>query len=112
MLPTAEYLSGQRWCKHQENLTQQISAIENRIQAWERAFWPGLEAVVGDLFAPWVGHWRETYYEPWQLAALAEQELGAFLVGAGAKPADVPDLVQGLQATQISILQLPIYSLI
>ena len=69
-LTNANYLSGQGWCKQQEELTQLMTAIKNRVQAWERAFWPGLEQVVGDLFAPWVRCWREVWYDPWQLRSV------------------------------------------
>jgi len=36
-LAEADYLSGQRWCKQQEDLAQLMTAIKNRVQAWERA---------------------------------------------------------------------------
>ncbi len=71
----ADYLSGQRWCKQQDELAVQITAIQNRVQAWERAFWPGLEAVVGDLFVPWMRRWREAWYDPWELQAIETRHL-------------------------------------
>ena len=94
----ADYLSGQRWCKQQEELAVQMSAIKNRVQAWERAFWPGLEALVGDLFAPWVRRWREVWYEPWELQAVETGHLAAFLVEVGADPEKVAALASGLKA--------------
>lgn len=97
-LPSADYLSGQRWCKQQEELSQLMTAIKNRVQAWERGFWPGLEEVVGDLFAPWVRCWREAWYDPWQLQAVEIASLVAFLVQAGADPEGVEDLATGLRA--------------
>ena len=94
----ADYLSGQRWCKQQDDLSVQISAIQNRVQAWERAFWPGLEAVVGDLFAPSMRRWREVCYDPWQLRAMETERLAAFLIDAGADPERALELAKGLKA--------------
>jgi transposase len=97
-LADADHLSGQRWCKQQEELTGRMTAIKNRVQAWERAFWPGLEEVVGDLFAPWVRRWREQWYDPWQLQSLKTGQLAAFLAEAGADPEKAEGLAAGLQA--------------
>ena len=97
-LVSADYLGGQRWCKQQEELAQLMTAIKNRVQAWERAFWPGLEEVVGDLFAPWVRRWRQVWYDPWQLQAAETRQLAAFLVEAGADPEEAEGLAAGLQA--------------
>lgn len=97
VLHTAPYLSGQRWCKQQEELTILMTAIKNRVQAWERAFWPGLEEVVGDLFAPWVRRWRGELYDPWALSGLETEQLARFLVEAGAEPAEAGHLAAGLQ---------------
>lgn len=94
----SDYLSGQRWCKQQEELVVQISAIKNRVQAWERAYWPGLEALVGDLFASWMRRWREVWYEPWELRAVETGHLTAFLEEAGANPEQVEPLANGLKA--------------
>ena len=97
-LHSADYLSGQRWCKQQEELATLMTAIKNRVQAWERAFWPGLEQVVGDLFAPWVRRWREVWYDPWQLQEAETPPLADFLVEAGADPEEVESLATELQA--------------
>jgi transposase len=97
-LAEADYLSGQRWCKQQEELAQLMTAIKNRVQAWERAFWPGLEQVVGDLFAPWVRRWREVWYDPWLLQSLEPRSVAHFLAEAGADPERVEELAAGLQA--------------
>ncbi len=94
----ADYLSGQRWCRQHTRLTDLITAIHNRVQAWERSFWPGLEQVVGDLFAPWVRRWREVYYDPWRLQAEDSATLVCFLVEAGADPEEVEALAASLQA--------------
>ncbi len=96
-LADAEHLSGQRWCKQQDELADLMTAIKNRVQAWERAFWPGLEEVVDDLFAPWVRRWREVWYDPWQLQSADPGQLAAFLVEAGADPERVESLAAGLQ---------------
>ena len=97
-LTEAGYLSGQRWCKQQDELTQLMTAIKNRVQAWERAFWPGLEQVVGDLFAAWVRRWRQVWYDPWQLQCVATQDLAHFLAEAGADPERIEEWAAGLQA--------------
>ena len=96
-LSPADYLSGQRWCKQQEELDELMTAIRNRVQAWERGFWPGLEEVVGDLFAPWMCRWREEWYNPWQLQEVEPRQLAAFLAQAGAAPEEVDSLAAGLQ---------------
>jgi len=96
-LSPADYLSGQRWCKQQEELDELMTAIKNRVQAWERGFWPGLEEVVGDLFAPWMCRWREEWYNPWQLQEVEPRQLAAFLAQAGADPEEVDSLTAGLQ---------------
>ena len=96
-LAGADYLAGQRWCKQQEVLAELITAVENRVQAWERAFWPGLEQVVGDLFAAWVCRWREVWYDPWQLAMAEPHDLTAFLVQAGAPAEEAETIAAGLQ---------------
>jgi len=96
-LSPADYLSGQRWCKQQEELADLMTAIKNRVQAWERGFWPGLEEVVGDLWAPWVRRWREEWYDPWQLQEVESEQLVAFLTQAGADPEAVDSLAAGLQ---------------
>jgi transposase len=97
-LHSADYLSGQRWCKQQDKLTTLMTAIKNRVQAWERAFWPGLEDVVGDPFASWVRRWREVWYDPWQLQEVETAQLAAFLVEAGADPEEAQGLATALQA--------------
>jgi transposase len=96
-LSPADYLSGQRWCKQQEELDELMTAIKNRVQAWERGFWPGLEQVVGNLFAPWVCRWREEWYDPWQLQEVETRQLATFLAQAGADPEEVDGLAAGLQ---------------
>jgi transposase len=96
-LTNADCLSGQRWCRQQEELTQLMTAIKNRVQAWERAFWPGLEQVAGDLFAAWVRRWREVWYDPWQLQSIETRQLADFLAEAGADPDQVERLAVGLQ---------------
>lgn len=96
-LADADHLSGQRWCKQQDELAERMTAIQNRVQAWERAFWPGLEEVVKDLFAPWVCRWREVWYDPWRLQSADPAPLQAFLVEAGADPEQVESLAAGLQ---------------
>lgn len=97
-LAPADYLNGQRWCKQQEELMNLMTAVKNRVQAWERGFWPGLEQVVGDLFSPWVCRWREVWYDPWQLAQVNLKHLAEFLAQAGASPEKVDTLAVGLQA--------------
>jgi transposase len=96
-LADADHLSGQRWCKQLDNLTELITAIKNRVQAWERAFWPGLEDVVDDLFAPWVRRWREAWYDPWRLQEVETTQLAAFLVEVGAAAKQADHLATGLQ---------------
>ena len=96
-LSLADYFSGQRWCKQQEELAELMTAIKNRVQAWERSFWPGLEEVVGDLWAPWVRRWREEWYDPWRLQAVEARQLAAFLAEAGADSEEVESLAKGLQ---------------
>jgi len=96
-LSPADYLSGQRWCKQLEELAELMTAIKNRVQAWERTFWPGLEEVVSDPFAPWVRRWREKWYDPWQLQAVPTRQLAAFLAETGADPQAVEHLASGLQ---------------
>jgi transposase len=96
-LSPADYLSGQRWCKQQEELAELMTAIKNRVQAWERTFWPGLEEVVSDSFAPWVRRWREEWYDPWRLQAVPTGQLAAFLAAAGADAQAVEHLAGGLQ---------------
>lgn len=96
-LVSGDYLSGQRWCKQQEVLAQLITAIKNRVQAWERTFWPGLEAVVDDLWAAWMRRWREVWYDPWRLQAVEDSQLAAFLAEAGADPQSVEHLAADLQ---------------
>ncbi len=105
-LAGADYLSGQRWCKQQEELAQLMTAIKNRVQAWERALWPGLEQVVGNLFAPWVCRWREAYYDPWQLQSVETRQVAHFLAEAGADPEKVEDLAAALQAVARRVVAL------
>ncbi len=97
-LADADRLSGQRWCKQQDKLVTLMTAIKNRVQAWERAFWPGLEKVMGDLFAPWVRRWREVCYDPWELQSMDTGQLATLLVEAGVDPEGVESLALGLQA--------------
>ena len=93
----ADHLSGQRWCKQREKLSTLMTTIKNRVQAWERAFWPGLEDVVGDLFAPWVRRWRKVCYDPWELQSLDAGQLVVMLAEAGADSTAVESLAMGLQ---------------
>jgi len=95
-LAEAEAFSGQRWCKQQDHLAELITATQNRVQAWERALWPGLEEAVGDLFAPWVRRWREVWYDPWRLQDADPRLLAVFLAEAGADPADAERLADAL----------------
>lgn len=94
----ADYLTGQRWCKQQEELAELITAVKNRIQAWERAYWPGLEGVVDDLWAPWMRRWRKAWYDPWRLQDANSTQLATFLAEAGADPQAVEQLAADLQA--------------
>ncbi|MBM4431917.1 MAG: IS110 family transposase [Chloroflexi bacterium] len=96
-LANADYLTGQRWCRQQEELAESITAVKNRVQAWERAFWPGLEQFVHDLWTPWMRHWRQVYYDPWRLEALETGQLAAFLVASGADADQAHKLAAGLQ---------------
>jgi transposase len=97
-LADASYSDGQRWCKQREELADLITAIKNRVQAWERAFWPGLDEVVDDLFCPWMRRWREAFYDPWKLQEMAPRSLAAFLVEAGAGVEKAERLASGLHA--------------
>lgn len=105
-LASASYLSGQRWCKQQDKLGELITAIRNRVQAWERAFWPGLEDVVDDLFAPWMRRWREAWYDPWQLQDAETRQLTAFLVEAGIAPAETDRMANALQTVARRVVAL------
>lgn len=96
-LAPADYLSGQRWCKQQDELATLITAIKNRVQAWERAFWPGLEDEVQDLWSPWMRRWRERWYDPWRLQAVETAQLADFLSEAGADSEQALSLARGLQ---------------
>lgn len=96
-LPSAAALSGQRGCRQREELTRLSTEIQNRVQAWERAFWPGLEEVVGDLFSAWLRCWRETWYDPWLVQQADARTLETFLVDAGLEPTTAPAMVAGLQ---------------
>lgn len=105
-LNSADYLSGQRWCKQQDQLSKLMSAIKNRVRAWERAFWPGLEEIVDDLFAPWMRRWREVYYDPWQLEASEVGALAAFLIEAGAPAGQAERLAAGLKEVAQRVIEL------
>jgi len=105
-LSPADYLSGQRWCKQQEELADLMTAIKNRVQAWERGFWPGLEEEVGNLWAPWVRRWREEWYDPWRLQTVETRQLAAFLAEAGADPEEVDSLATGLQTVARRVVAL------
>ena len=96
-LVSADYLSGQRWCKQQDQLSELITAIKNRVQAWERSFWPGLEAVVADLWAGWMHRWRQDFYDPWQLQEVETRQLATCLAHAGADPEQAHELAGGLK---------------
>ncbi len=96
-LSSAAALSGQRGCRQREELTRLSIEIQNRVQAWERAFWPGLEEVVGDLFSGWMQRWREEWYDPWRLQQADARPLEVFLVDAGLEAATAPAVVRGLQ---------------
>jgi len=96
-LADADHLSGQRWCRQQEVLTELITAVKNRVQSWERAFWPGLEEAVGDLFAPWMQRFRQVWYDPWQLTAADGAVLARWLAEAGADQEQVESLAAALQ---------------
>lgn len=102
----ADYLTGQRWCKQQEELAELITAVKNRIQAWERAYWPGLEDVVDDLWVPWMRRWREEWYDPWRLQDADTAQLAAFLAQAGADPQAVEQLAADLRAVAQRVVAL------
>jgi transposase len=97
-LADAYHGDGQRWCKQREELADLMTSIKNRVQAWERAFWPGLEEIVDDLFSPWMRRWREAFYDPWKLQELETCTLAAFMVEAGAGVEKAESLAAGLQA--------------
>lgn len=97
-LAHGDYVNGQRWCKQKEELAELITATKLRVQAWERAFWPGLEDAVGDLFSPWMRRWRETFYDPWRLQQVETRALAGLLVEAGAAVDKADRLAGGLQA--------------
>ena len=96
-LADRKHLSGQRLCKEKDRLTRRMTELKNQIRAAERAFWPGLEQVVGDLFAPWVCAWRARCYDPWRLKALSQEETAAVLRESAAPPKQVDTLAKGLQ---------------
>ena len=70
-----------------------ITAIKNRVQAWER----GLEAVVGNLWAPWSPSLAKAWYDPWRLQEIETRQRAAFLAQAGAVPKQADSLAAGLQ---------------
>lgn len=105
-LPSAEVQMGQRWCKQQEELSKQITACKNRVRAWERTFWPGLEKEVGDIFSPWMMRWRQEWYDPWELQCADPAELAAFLTSAGVGDEDVDSLVKGLMRVAQRVVRL------
>lgn len=97
-LADANYSDGQRWCKQREDLADLITAVKNRVQAWERAFWPGLEEDIDDLFSSWMRRWREDCYDPWKLQAMDPRSLEAFLIDAGAGVDKAERLASAMQA--------------
>jgi len=97
-LADADYGDGQRWCKQRNELADLMTAIKNRVQAWERAFWPGLEKIVDDLFSPCMRRWREAFYDPWKLQEMDARSLETFLIEAGARVETAENLASGLQA--------------
>ncbi len=97
-LADAQYGDGQRWCKQREQLAEMITAIKNRVQAWERAFWPGLEENVDDLFCPWMRRWREVLYDPWKLLEMDQRSLEQALIEAGAGVDKAESVAKGLHA--------------
>jgi len=96
-LPDAAHLAGQRWCRQREALKKHMTAITNRVQAWERMFWPDLEGAVGHLFTPWMQRFREEWYDPWRLAAAKTMDLASWLVTAGVNPEQAHTLAERLQ---------------
>ncbi len=100
------HLSGQRLCREKERLTRRITEIKNQIRSAERAFWPGLEQVVGDLFAPWVCAWRARCYDPWRLKALSQEEVATMLRESAAPSQRVDTLAKGLQGVACAAVAL------
>lgn len=105
LLPAA-YVSGRRWCRQQETLAQNMTAIKNRVQAWERAFWPGLEAVVGNPFTGWMRRWRQEWYDPWRLHQVELATLEQFLTTAGADAASSAEIARGLRTVATRVVTL------
>jgi transposase len=96
-LAEADYTSGRRWCKQWEELSTRLNASRNRVQAWERGYWPGLEQLVKDLYAPWVWRWREAWYDPWLLQGAPLEALADFLCAAGLAPQQARPMAEALR---------------
>lgn len=60
-----DYLALQRGCKELERLTEQASAIQNRLRSTDHLGWPGLhQRVFADPFSPAARWFRNHCYDP------------------------------------------------
>ncbi len=64
------YLALQRGCKELDRLTEQASAIRNRLQSTDHLGWPGLhQRVFADPFSPAARWFRDYFYDPRRVVA-------------------------------------------
>jgi transposase len=76
VLSGADYLALQRGCRELDRLTDQASAIKNRLQAIDLLGWPGLKQRVFSDSTGTVARWfRDHFYDPQQVVEAGEEGL-------------------------------------
>jgi transposase len=89
-LMSADQLACQRGCKELDRLTDQMTAIQNRLRAIDRFAWPGLEQVLPDNVAPLTRWFREHWYDPRDIVTLGADSLEQSWQENGPKSTELP----------------------
>jgi transposase len=106
-LPSREALACQRACKQLDKLTNQITAIHNRIQAADRFAWTGLEQrVFAAPFSPAARWFRHCWYHPGRVVDAGVETIAAAWIASQIDPQDPGTWVEALVALATDLLQL------
>jgi transposase len=107
VVPTAPVLACQRGCKELDRLTEQVTAVKNRVQAIDRFAWPGLDELVFPApFAPAARWFRQHWYDPQQVVQTGTATLRQHWQASQVDPADPGDWIEALVTVAEQVLVL------
>jgi len=108
VLPTGELLSLRQACKHLDQVTSQVTAVQNQLTALDRTIWLGgwSGLVFKDAFSPAARWARVHYYDPIVVLQAGAETIGQQWQATGlteTEPSDWPTFLVNL-ASQVTTI--------